>query len=105
MTAIITDMSTGHTYTAHCEADCAGVDRHAYSMFCKTGQTVVMGGVTVEQADWLFDFSTSADALDEHAADHEQADDDLEAWIVDALAERDWNDQVRSGTRRAGWQD
>ena len=62
--------------------------------------------------DWPADYSMSADALDEHAADHdeqaddEQADDDdLDGWLAYALAERDWNDQVRSGTRRAGWLD
>ncbi len=63
--------------------------------------------------DWPADYTMSADALDEHAADHDeqadhdQTDDDLDldGWLASALAERAHHAQVLSGTRRAGWQD
>lgn len=47
MTAIITDIITGQSYTVHCAADCRGSDVHAYEMYCRTGQTVQMGSVCV----------------------------------------------------------
>ena len=93
MHATITYIHTGSTYTVTCDADCRGVDIHAYQMFTMLGRTVLMGSVLVEAAEAIWempDYSTTPDAVDQYFQDME---DEMEA--QDAQDEADYWATVR----------
>lgn len=93
MHATITDIHTGSTYTVTCDADCRGVDIHAYQMFTMLGRTVLMGSIVVEAAEAIWempDHSQTAEAIEEMMEDLE-----VERMAAEAQDERDWWTTVR----------